>query len=705
MKLQAERVTLTRLFGTAGEQFRVPPYQRPYAWRAEQVDELWDDLVEAEGRGHFLGSLVFSDEKEDCPEVIDGQQRLTTLLLLLGLIRDEYEALGSKYAQRVQSLMYSDAWGEGDAMFKLRLGEANWRLFRDLVLRSPGDDRRAQLDDPAITAEERARNRNLLDNLDRLKGKIAAHLDGFDGEQRAARLERLEDTIAKRVDLVAIRVGTVGDAFLLFETLNDRGLKLSAADLLKNHLLSRVAERTSADDEVQRVGREWDAMLDDLGRDVDLVRFFRHFLLVRVPDVSKDEVYRRFKDLAKGSDPEELLAELRLAARHYGEFEDPSRVVADEPEVAAVLRDLATLRAIRCYVALLPARRWLTTAEFVRVARTAEVLTYRYSSIAGLDAKSLEQVYHRAAKILDESKGRELPAALSLLEEAMPAHDTFMAGFNRQTMGVHYLLRYTLRRIEAHLSASEKEIRPAAAVHIEHIMPVHLSEQWRADLGAVAADYREWVNRWGNLTLLLASLNGGASNFEFARKRKYYAASEVELTRRLADLDRWDYAAIEARQQWLGEMADRIWSAAALRGEMGELPMAPAGEPASTLGLAPALDNLVRELMAESSFHELLEQRPRILGHLSLVEIEWASNPEIDFHTAKRIADALRTLIQQSADLDGEQRALVRAAIEYFVLPDDENGDLISRDGFADDAAVVDAVAAAVGLDVRVHTG
>lgn len=706
MQLEAQRVSLSKLLGTSGEQFRVPPYQRPYAWGAEQIDDLWDDLINAEGRGHFLGSLVFSDEREDRPEIIDGQQRLTTLVLLLSLIRDEYDAVGSKYAERVQSLMFSDAWADGDAKFKLRLGESNWRLFRDLALRPPSDPKRLADDDPTITSEERSRNGELIDNLRRLRERLTTHLGGTDGDERLRRLERLEDTILKRVELVAIRVGTIGDAFLLFETLNDRGLKLSAADLLKNHLLSKVAEKSVGDEEVQRVGREWDAMLDDLGRDVDIVRFFRHFLLVRLQDVSKDEVYKIFKKSVKSTDPDDLLADLRISARHYGEFEDPSRVVADEADVSAVLRDLSTLRAIRCYVTLLPARRWLPTADFVRVARTAEVLTYRYSSIAGLDAKSLEVVYHRAAKLLDESKGSELPAALELLEEAMPNSETFVAGFVRQSMGVQYLLRYTLRRIEEHLApATEKEIKPATAVHLEHIMPVVLSEQWRTDLGAAAADYREWVNRWGNLTLLLSSLNGAASNFEFAKKKKYYMASEVELTRRLAELGQWDYAAIESRQQWLGEIADRIWSADALRGEMGALPEPSAVASSTGLGLAPAIDARVWDLMTESSFHELLEQRARILGHLSLVEIEASTHDDIDFHLAKRIADALFLMIERSAELDGEHRALVRAAVEYFVLADDVNSDLVAADGFADDAAVVDAIAQAVGLaDIKVHT-
>jgi hypothetical protein len=349
MHLIAERMSLTKLFGTDGEQFQVPPYQRPYAWESDQIDDLWDDLLGAVGRGHFLGSVVLSTEDEDVPQVIDGQQRLTTMLMLLGLIRDEYFERNSQYWARAQRLMYCDEYAEGpDQVFKLRLGEANQTLFRDAVLRPPTDDQRVDMTAAALEATTRQRNHRLIENYKRLKLRLETHLEGAATEIAIEKLQTLEITLARKVDLVAIRVGTVGDAFLLFETLNDRGLQLSAADLLKNHLLSRVAERTQDEDEVRRVAREWDSMLDDLGRNVDVSRFFRHFLLATHKDVGQDDVYDIFKQALLERSPESFLNDLRSAARSYGQFEDPTRVSAEERDVRSVLEDLRTLRATRC---------------------------------------------------------------------------------------------------------------------------------------------------------------------------------------------------------------------------------------------------------------------------------------------------------------------------------------------------------------------
>jgi hypothetical protein len=262
-------------------------------------------------------------------------------------------------------------------------------------------------------------------------------------------------------------------------------------------------------------------------------------------------------------------------------------------------------------------------------------------------------------------------------------------------MGVQYLVRYTLRRIEEHVAPSLEKVKEGGSVHIEHIMPQALTDEWRADLGDRWPEHDEWVHRWGNLTFLWYSLNIQASNLPFEAKKSRYAASEVELTRRLCELEAWDFDAIEARQLELAELAEQIWSAQAVIGTE-EVPE-PQSTPEASLGLSAEIEAMVRPLATESSFQELLDQRARVIGHLSVIEIEAATHPDVDIHLAKKIHDALVALIEQSGDFDGEQRALVRASIEYFVLADDASHDLTDPDGFSDDAAVVAAVAAEVG--------
>src|SRR3954464_2159233 len=117
----------------------LPPYQRPYAWTSEQVDDLWDDLAGNVTGSHFLGSVVLSSEEEMRPQVIDGQQRLTTLMLLLSVLRDAcHERDLKSVVDRINKRLIADDLASGDAYFKFKTSPPNWPVFRALVLGGPG---------------------------------------------------------------------------------------------------------------------------------------------------------------------------------------------------------------------------------------------------------------------------------------------------------------------------------------------------------------------------------------------------------------------------------------------------------------------------------------------------------------------------------------------------------------------------------------
>jgi hypothetical protein len=693
MDLRAERVTLNRLFGAIGEQFQVPAYQRPYAWGDDQIDDLWDDLISTLREGHFLGTIVLTDEDENRPQIIDGQQRLITLLLLLSLIRNYYHRLGrSESVARVQQFMIADAYARGDDVYRLRVGKVNWRPFRDCVLRSPESEDRIAWDQiRSLPKDVRARNEALIRNALRLSERLQGWLERCDDAEILLRLEELERNLVGKLQFVAIRVGTIADAFLLFETLNDRGLQLSAADLLKNHLLSQIAKQDGDESSVQEAAVQWDALLDDLGPAVDVTRFLRHYLLIQMTRVRKDDVFDRFKVQTADIGPQRLVEELRAYGKLYGEFEDPHRV--EEQAVSEVLSDLKTLRAVTCYTALLPARRYLSSEDFVEFARLAEVLTYRYSTIVGLDSKELERVYHRAAKALADSKGESLTEARTHLIEAAPDTDTFLRFFVQQRMGRHYLVRYTLGRIEEHISPeTERVLRSDAKLHIEHILPRTLNRSWREMLGERIEEHADYVDRWGNLTLLFQKLNIAASNNTFDRKKLEYRSSEINLTSRLCERERWTFDDIAERQEWLAEVADEIWSVQPFKESM---------QPAGIVGetelrrslearLKPDECDTLLDLCVETNAEELLALRSRVDSHL---EYLLASDLEAqDDEAAREVALHLQALLERASQLDAGQRALARGAIEYFVLSGDERRRDTNPEGLTDDARVAKTV-------------
>lgn len=683
MDLRAEKKSLKNLLGLEEEQFRIPPYQRPYSWTSEQVDDLWDDVLENAATGHFLGSLVLADERESQPQVIDGQQRITTLMVLLAALRDACRARGmDRDAQRIQTRLLSDAFAHGDDQYKFKTGAANWQVFRDFVLREIDDDKRRQpTDTEGLSAHQKDRNKALLGNLVRMSEHIESELDKRNPDQQQIWLSRFSANLMENVEVVVIRVKELADAFLLFETLNDRGLQLSAADLLKSHLLGQFAKAYSSEEQVDEAAAEWDALLEDLGADVDVSRFLRHYLLGYQQAVKKDDVFGHFKALIAKQDPQRVLDELRTVARLYGEFEAPSRV--EHPPTREALSDLRTLRAMTCYIALLPARRYLSETDFVAFARLAEILTYRYTSIVGLGTNDLERRYRDAAQVLIRSEGADLEIARKILIETMPDSATFRSAFMKMRMGTQYFLRYTLSRIEEHLDTGrEKVLKPNQQVHIEHIMPKALTDEWRATLGVEGVEvHGEFLNKYGNLTLLYYADNIPASNKSFTEKKEYYRGSDVRLTRELTDIEDWGIEEVQARQARLAELADEVW---AIPSPAGAQPLNdPAGRP--VVAFRESLGDLwpyVEPMCVEVSPVEVLVWADDVGSHL---QHHAEVGPE-----AAELAVRLKRLVDRWDSIDAHQRPVLAGAVKYFLQVEDHAHDE-GADGLTDDRRVVEA--------------
>ena len=561
LDLKADKTNLNSLLTVPGQQFRVPEYQRPYAWADPQIDELWDDLMASMGDTHFMGSVVLNVENPDAPQIIDGQQRLTTLTILLALIRDRYHVMQSQYVGHPDPLILN-SYEPGDKAFKLRSGDANWQVLRDFVLRKPTDEQRRELGAfNKLERNVRIRNKRLTTNLKRLDDHLDAYLK-HEPDTEAA-LYRLEQQIRTRLEFVTISVGNVGDAFLLFETLNDRGLQLSAADLLKSHLLSRVAQQHHDDEVVHDASVQWDDLIDRLAGQ-DVTRFLRHFLLISRSKVRKDEVFSLFKDDVTAYGPNKLLDRLTEYAGYYGQLFEPATI--EHAQTRRAIADLKGLNVVSHYVLLMAALKHLSSEDLVRLARVAEMLSFRWV-VCGRNAQELETKYAKAAEMLDKSDGSQVIEVESTLLDSLPGSDEFIERFISMRMGVKYVTRYVLRRIEETVHPTgEIDLKGSAEVHIEHIMPRTATDYWVGKANGDLDGYDDAVDRWGNLTLLHGRPNQTISNGDFEVKRQHFAKSDIATTRMLAELRDWDTDQIERRQFWLAQVADVTWSPAAIEG-------------------------------------------------------------------------------------------------------------------------------------------
>ncbi len=265
----------------------------------------------------------------------------------------------------------------------------------------------------------------------------------------------------------------------------------------------------------------------------------------------------------------------------------------------------------------------------------------------------------------------------------MPDSATFRSAFLKMRMGTQYFLRYTVSRIEEHLDTGrEKVLKPNQQVHIEHIMPKALTDEWRATLGVEGVErHSEFLNKYGNLTLLYYADNIPASNKSFTEKKDYYKCSDVRLTRELTDVDGWGIDAIQARQARLAELADEVWAIPSASG--AESSNDPAGRP--MVAFRESLGELwafVEPMCVEVSPVEVQVWADDVGSHL---QHHVEAGPE-----AAALAARLMRLVERWDSFDAHQRPVLAAAVKYFLQVEDHAHDE-GADGLADDRRVVEA--------------
>jgi uncharacterized protein with ParB-like and HNH nuclease domain len=330
---------LTFLDLVQGEkQFQVPLYQRTYSWTDAQLGQLWCDICEhaestaagAARSGHFLGSVVLAPSPSLQAGgvqrwlVVDGQQRLTTLMVALAAIRDHlHEAAEPAVADRVHRQYLVNEFRQGEDHLRLLPTQADRDTFRALVMRTPGADTTG----------------SVADAYRFFRTALVAADDPDDDED----LARIEETIRSGLSIVEITAERGDNVYRIFESLNNTGLQLSQADLLRNYLFMRLPDR--GEDVYNQV---WLPMQDRLSaRELELLVWLD--LVIRGDErVKQSEIYRaqqeRLGRLDEESAIEAEIAELARRSRHLARILHPSR--EEDPALATALRRLKAWGAV-----------------------------------------------------------------------------------------------------------------------------------------------------------------------------------------------------------------------------------------------------------------------------------------------------------------------------------------------------------------------
>ncbi|EYB67861.1 hypothetical protein DEIPH_ctg032orf0116 [Deinococcus phoenicis] len=623
------------LQGSSGRQYEVPIYQRTYSWQREQVERLWDDVLEAgaQGRPHFTGSVVYvttsDDDMADVTQalLIDGQQRLTTTTLFLIALVRRLKVTGGFKVEKDGSTVNVSA--ESIRKNLLVNPDVSGRLHHKLVLTKSDRETLARLLDSLEdehTPLPPKPSPRLLDTLAFFEAQLGK--PGVDLAQVYAGLQRLQ------VVRIALKDGE-DDPQLIFDSMNSTGLDLSEADRIRNYVLMRMGGKKQEKQQEKLYHEHWFQMerLFDGTEPGAFDRFIRDFLSLRskTPIPARlGDVYVAFKryverDLEKDQqDIPFLVRELHRAAGYYAALLDPQKHEAD----AEVRRALLSLRGLELdvwYPLVLDAySAWkagdLYREEFVELLGTLESYLYR-RWVCGVGTQGLNKFFPalpgqlRGQPYLQAFKD-QLYGQRSYLR--FPSDEDFRQQIMIRPMYTpRHLSRYTLGHLENH---EDKEPINPGDYTIEHVMPQNkaLATEWREMLGEHWAEVQErYLHTLGNLTL--TGYNPEYSDRPFLEKRdllkgkgKGFKSSHLLLNQELAELDEWNEGRIRERAERLADRALKVWPmvqpSEELREQLSQR-VAPGVHALEDhlLGLPPALRVLVDDLRTE-----LLDLHPKV---------------------------------------------------------------------------------------------
>ncbi|MCQ2632153.1 DUF262 domain-containing protein [Helicobacter pylori] len=550
--MEAKATTLLRFFEeNQNNQFVIPIYQRLYSWKKEQCEQLWDDIIKIGGNdkmnGHFIGSILYvlADDTHSSPLlIIDGQQRLTTITLLLIALRnhssDEVKILEKFSRKEIESCLINNN-KDGDKKFRLILSESDKDTLLSLI-----DKNKRKPSESSV---------KIVENFKLFEKWIRKNTD---------KLETIFKGLEKLMIVwIALEKGK-DDPQLIFESMNSKGIDLTQTDLIRNYILME----TEVEKQEDFYNQYWRAMEEDFKQNETLFdQFVRHYLTIKTGKIPNEKrVYETFKDYQqkKGIEIEDLLKDLQKYCGYFCQIAFKKEADKDLNKALSFLVDYLEMDVI--YPLLLElysdySDGVLSDQDFTSIIYLTESYICR-RAVCGLGTNGLNKIFASFTKHIQKDEYfKSLKVHFGYLTEkqGFPNNDEFKKLFITIDFYHFKKIKYFFERLE---NFDTKEPVNTKECTIEHIMPQTLTKEWKRDLGGnFQAIHDKYLHTIGNLTL--TGYNSEYSNKPFQEKRDMengFKQSPLRLNQSLKDLESFGEKEIEKRANDLADWALKIWT-------------------------------------------------------------------------------------------------------------------------------------------------
>jgi hypothetical protein len=554
--------TFRKLMGN-GLTYRIPRFQRDYSWTEDEWEDLWLDLLGTIKEGgepaHYMGYLVLQSDNEKTFDVIDGQQRLTTLSIIILAALKNFARLVDEGKDPERNKQRLDGYRQSYIGFldpvtfvprsKLTLNRNNDHYYQTYIV---------PLGHLPVR-NFRASEHGLRKAFEWFEKRVRNYATNA-GQDEGVTLARFIESFSDKLFFTVITVTDELNAYKVFETLNARGVRLSSTDLLKNYLFSVLHREGQHEHEMRILEERWESIVGRLGSESfpdflrmhwnsrrDSVRQTELFKVIRSKVTTREHAFNLLREMEE--DMDNYLALTQPETSHW------------LPALKAYALELRMFNVRQPLPLLLAARRFLVDGDMETLLRACVIISFRYNVIAGLQANEQERTYGTVA---GQISNRTLSGLVAILAALKPIylHDAqFKAAFAEKVIRTtntrnNRVVRYLLCTLEKHTSGNDHDA-DSDSFNIEHILPQKPNHGWDAFRDE---DLELLAYRLGNMTLLQTGANRDVGNAAFATKKPAFAASVFEITRKVAAENAdWTPERLGARQSWMANQAAAIW--------------------------------------------------------------------------------------------------------------------------------------------------
>ncbi len=547
---------------------KIPQYQRDYSWNEEQWEELWNDILKGKKNKnkHYMGAMVFISRRDNILEIVDGQQRLTTIAIIIHsviklinelVIRDIEKSENSERINIIRS--YIGKKSSKDLIWenKLELNEENNKFYNTYIMNFEQSEQ--------LPLKISSSNKLLLNCQNYFYNKILEYANIKDltkiTQNKLYKIMELVEYIVENLIFVKIVATSELSAYTIFETLNDRGIDLSITDLLKNYLLSLFGRKQ----EQKFAKNRWDGIVQKVELK-NFPMFLRYYWMIENKALKKDELFRAIREKIKDRKTAlEFLKELDKYADIFSALQDETSFYwNDKNNLKSIVCYLHILKVKQCYPLLMVTLSKMDRKYRANIFKACENVLFRYLTICGKNPNALEDVFNKICNKINNGEIKNYKSIKNELKNIYVKDEEFFNDFiikSINTKGNQRIAKYILIKINTSLSADKIDINiNDNNLTLEHILPENPNEEWKKIFNE--DEMAEYTYRLGNLTMLSQKRNQSIANAEFSNKIEVYEESDITLTKNIANYYRnkgWNIDSINNRQKYMGKIAKEIW--------------------------------------------------------------------------------------------------------------------------------------------------